>query len=776
MGGSMSRSRFLAEAVAIGIALSLMATGLSWSNVTERLDNVVYDWLLRITPRPPARNIVIVGIDERSLAALGPWPWPRRVHAEMLRRLAAYRPRAVIYDILFVSPDAPSGEDDAFESALATMGRVFAPLVLKVPGENGRSYDEVPPIRALSAAAGLGQADVFADADGVVRQVALALDGSKRWFHIAALAARGAPQADSLLARLPPFAPRPATAPLRRQGDTRIAFGGPPGWRFPTVSFIDVLRGQSAAAFRPGDYVLVGATAASFGDQYSTPVLGNASVMPGVELQASILDTLVHGPVVVDAGPGLKFGLPIVAIILLMLGYWRLGPTAAATLWGGLMLSTLALCAGLLAWGHVWLAPVPTVAALALAQPLWTWRRLEAASNYMLEELTRLSRDPGVLSGLEPSPRLGQDRIERQIALMRDTVARMRSLRRLVATAIQSLPDPTVLVGLNGDIVMANLAAKQLFKPADEISHRDVEQFFSTAGEIPPAFDADTLGSPEQDWRVERTGVDGSIRDIQPVAWLDESGAPIGWIVRFADVTAARLAERRREETLQLLTHDMRAPQASILALVAQHASTLSDQFSERLRHYAERTIALADGFLHLARADSGEFAMAPIDLADVLIEAVDDLWPQSSARGVEVATLGADQEVLVSGERSLLTRVMVNLIGNAVKFSDRGQRVECGLRLMRGPGDPGGTPTEVTCWISDSGPGMTREEVAGLFRRFQRRAAGDGRRVDGVGLGLAFVQSVIVQHGGSVACRSEVGKGSTFEVTLPLLSASQPP
>ena len=265
---------------------------------------------------------------------------------------------------------------------------------------------------------------------------------------------------------------------------------------------------------------------------------------------------------------------------------------------------------------------------------------------------------------------------------MRDTVARMRSLRRLVATAIQSLPDPTVLVGPNGDIVIANLAAQQLFRPADEMSPRDVEQFFSTEGEIPPAFGADTLSSPEQPWRAERTGLDGSIRDIRPVAWLDESGAPIGWIVRFADVTAARLAEQRREETLQLLTHDMRAPQASILALVAQHASTLSGQLSERLRHYAERTIALADGFLHLARADSGEFAMEPLDLADALIEAVDDLWPQSSARGVQIITQGVDREVLVNGERSLLTRALVNIIGNAVKFSDRGQKVECGLRL----------------------------------------------------------------------------------------------
>jgi CHASE2 domain-containing sensor protein/signal transduction histidine kinase len=771
----MSRSRFLVEALVVGLILSVVATGLTWTRVTERLDNVVYDWLLRGAPRAPARDIVMVAIDERSLTALGPLPWPRRLHAEMLHRLSAYRPRAVLYDILFVSPNVVPEEDEALGRAIASAGRVYAPLALAVPGENGRSYDEIAPIPALRSAAGLGHADVYADADGVVRRVALALDGSRRWLHVAALAARGAPAADRLLAQLPTFEARPETSPLRRQGSLRIAFGGPPGERFPTVSFIDVLRGRSATAFRPGDYVLVGATAASTGDQYATPDLGNASVMPGVEVQASVLDTLIHGLAVVDAGPGLKLGLALAAILVLMLGYWRLSPTGAAILCGGLILASLTLCAGLLAWSRVWWPPVPTIAALATAQPLWTWRRLEAASNYMLEELTRLSHDPGVLSGPRPPTRVGADRIEREIALMRHTVARMRGLRRLVATAVQSLPDPTVLVNPAGDIVMSNLAAQQLFKPADEMSRRDVERFFSVAGENPPPFDVGALSSPEQPWRTERTGRDGSIRDIRPVAWRDESGSPIGWIVRFADVTAARLAEQRREETLQLLTHDMRAPQASILALVADNASTLPEELRERLRHYAERTIALADGFLHLAHADSGEYVMAPVDLADALVEAVDDLWPQASAKGVEIVTLGVDQEILVNGDRSLLTRALVNLVGNAVKFSAGGQRVECGLRVTGiGSAGPPDVPARVTCWIRDDGPGMTPEAVAGLFRRFRRKAAaGDERRPDGVGLGLAFVHSVIVQHGGSVACRSEVGKGSTFEVTLPLLSAA---
>lgn len=756
--------------LAIGVALSLFAIVLTVTGATNRFDNVVYDWLLRASPRPASRDIAIVAIDDRSIAALGPWPWPHRVHARMLRELSRGRPRAIIYDVLFLAPGQAAGDDDSLRAALADSGRVFAPLLFRAPGDDGRAYQLVPPVPQLTAAAGLGHADVRPDGDGVVRRIDLALDGERRWLHVAALAARGAPDADRRLAALPPFAPRPDSAPLRRTGALRIAFGGPPGARFPTYSFIDVLEGRAQLSLRPGDYVLVGATAASLSDQYSTPVVGDASVMPGVELQASVLDTLVHGLGAVDAPLAVRLALCLAAIWLLMLAYLRATPRQAVGAWAGMILGVIALSAVLLELGRVWAPPLAAIAALGLAQPLWTFARLDAASRYMFGELSRLSADPGIFTGISPPTRLGQDRIARQIELMTDTVARVRDLRSLVATAVQSLPDPTVLVDLGGEVIMANAAAMTLFAGGGAVTNEGVERFFTTPGSPAPRLNRANLSGHHQPWNAERTGIDGSIRDVRCVAWLDGQGGPIGWILRFGDVTAIRLAERRREETLQLLTHDMRSPQASILALMAQNAASLDRHLRERVSHYAERTIALADGFLHLARADAGGFQLSPVNLADVVIEAVDNLWPLSSARGMRVETLGVDEEVLVNGEKSLLIRSLINLIGNAVKFSPDGSRIECGLRLAGG--DDG--QTAALFWVKDEGPGLTADAMAGLFGRFRHSTPGDGRRVDGVGLGLAFVHSVVKQHGGTVSCRSEPGLGATFEVVLPLLAASE--
>ena len=542
-----------------------------------------------------------------------------------------------------------------------------------------------------------------------------------------------------------------------------IGYGGPPG-HIRAVSFASVLRGEVPASLIRNAYILVGATAQGLGDQYSTPVSGDSGVMSGVEIQANLLDTLLNGRSVHAAPVVARIAVALAAAGLLLWGFLRLKPASAAALWLGLIVGVIISSFVLLAVAHIWLAPFAAVLTLMAAQPLWAWRRLNAVSAYMLEELSRLAKEPGLLARVHPR-QLGQDRLASQIELMEDTVAQVRALRRLVSTAIQNLPDATVLVDLAGRVVLANSAASRLFGPAGAISPADVERCFAGSGEPLPPFDPAALADPGRPWTIERTAADGSIREIRHEAWLDHE-APVGWVVRFSDITALRLAQKRREETLQLLTHDMRAPQASILALIAQNAAAAPGRLMERISHYAHRTIALADGFLHLARADAGGYDLTPIDLADVLVQAVDDLWPQSSTREIVITTAGADTEQMVAGDGALLTRALVNLIGNAIKFSQAGGRIDCSLEMRT---DLDGAAW-VLCKVADHGAGMSSETVSRLFGRFRHRPAEDGRKVDGVGLGLTFVHSVAMGHGGTIVCTSAVGQGSTFTLSLPAL------
>jgi signal transduction histidine kinase len=258
---------------------------------------------------------------------------------------------------------------------------------------------------------------------------------------------------------------------------------------------------------------------------------------------------------------------------------------------------------------------------------------------------------------------------------------------------------------------------------------------------------------------------DGRAFQIQTVFRRDEAGDGAGWIVRLADITPLTAAMRQREQALQLLTHDMRSPQTSILALLATTPG-LPAEVSDRLAAYARRTLALADGFVQLARAEVTQTILEPLDVCDVAVEAVDELWPQCRQRRIEIRQHGCDNPMMVLGDRGVLARALVNLIGNAVKYSPDGSMI-----VVRAATVLDGGRTYVELGIADQGPGLTPEEAALAFRPFQRFDRPGDSAADGAGLGLAFVQAAAARHGGGITCTSTPGEGATFTLRLPELA-----
>lgn len=735
----------------MALAAICLVAGLAVGRVTERADNVIFDTLAALGARPPHPDIVIVAIDNRSLAELGRWPWPRALHGEMLDQLAKARPKAVAYDVLFVEPD-PADADLA--TAVRRAGPLFLPMTFETPGPNGAPYAGSPPVKPLrTAAAGLGQVNVDFDADGVIRRTYLiARDGDRIWPHLMELTRRAAldlpppPAADPLA---------PARAELVRQDPVLIAFAGPPG-HFRTISFVDVLRGETPPGFLNGKLVLVGATADGMGDRYATPLSHRTQIMSGVELQANLLDTQLTGRAIAPLTPPQLAALSLLPITAALAGFLLLRPRANLLLGGLLIVATLAISALLLTQARIWAPPTAALAGLLLVYPLWSWRRLEATSAYMLQELRAFSREPDVLAAISrSSPGLPTDVIDRQVELMHAAIDRARNLRRLVIDALQGLPDATLVVALDGRVLIANREAEALFGGAGvSPAERPVSELIAALAPDTPRTAVD-LGPPTD---LELTLPDGRSFHLRRTGLTEAAGEPIGWIVRFTDITALQAAGRQRERILELLTHDMRSPQVSILTLLGG-AQPLGAETAARIGAYARRTLSLADNFVNLARAEGEAYALEPVDLADVLLDAVDDLWPQSQARRITVAADGCEVEALVEADRSLLTRAFINLIDNAIKYSPEGGRVECRLRI-----DVDG---RVTCTVADGGCGMTQPQLASLFKRFQRARPAD--RVDGVGLGLSFVHAVIQRHGGTIACDSTPGAGTTFTVALPL-------
>lgn len=218
---------------------------------------------------------------------------------------------------------------------------------------------------------------------------------------------------------------------------------------------------------------------------------------------------------------------------------------------------------------------------------------------------------------------------------------------------------------------------------------------------------------------------------------------------------------QHREEALQMLSHDMRAPQASIITLLESEGKSLTPALSARLASYARRTLSLADNFVQLARVNETPFVPEEINLCDLVSEAIDELFPLYAARKIHVFGTGLDTPHYIMAEPGLLIRVLLNLLDNAIKYSPEGSTIECAM-LYEG--------SHVRLSITDQGAGMSAAQVAAIFERFSPVGGQRTTGSSGAGLGLALVKAAVERHNGTIECTSHIGKGSCF--TLRFLAA----
>ena len=161
------------------------------------------------------------------------------------------------------------------------------------------------------------------------------------------------------------------------------------------------------------------------------------------------------------------------------------------------------------------------------------------------------------------------------------------------------------------------------------------------------------------------------------------------------------------------------------------------------------------------------ELAHDEVDLRAVASEAFEMLEELLRGRALDAHLTMADEPVMVVGDAHALERVVMNLMGNAIKFTPDGGQVT--VTVSR-------TPHDALVTVRDTGLGISEEDQQHLFTRFFRASSVTERAIQGTGLGLSIVHSIVTQHGGSVSVESASGAGTTVSVTLPLMVRPCPP
>ena len=204
----------------------------------------------------------------------------------------------------------------------------------------------------------------------------------------------------------------------------------------------------------------------------------------------------------------------------------------------------------------------------------------------------------------------------------------------------------------------------------------------------------------------------------------------------------------------------------------------------ERIERYAQRALTLADDFVQLARAESQTYALEPVSMTELMIDASDEVWPQAHAKRITLQTetrteTAADDGHWICADRSLMTRALVNILNNAVKYSPPDTRITCSLTSLGGVAQhrprrrPRGTQRYRARFATKATgfPRSSRRACSSASGVFTRRSVPE---VGGAGLGMAFVKTVVTRHGGDVEVVSAPGKGTAFTISLPALDEAQ--
>lgn len=746
------------------IALAVLAAVLGSLNGLGRVDQIIYDRVAGLTSRAADPDILIVAIDDASIDTLGRWPWRRAIHAALLDRLQGAR--AVGLDLIFAESDTVNPNDDRLlADSIRRNGRTVLPVVLDRLVNPSSMAAPIPPLAQAAASSGFINARI--DSDGVVREATPATTfAGERRLHLALSMLEVGGQADKAQQLLQKTGP---------DGSILIPYAGSTA-HMRTVSYLSLLRGDVPPDEIRGKYVLVGAWATGLGDAYPTPVSHDLAGMSGVEIIANLLQAARDGIAYQRPAAAWNAVFSALPVLLACLALWRLSPKRALLVSVALIAGILLASWMLLAHANLWFAPTAALIGVALCYPLWSWRSQEAALRYMDNELRRLQREyPPVLNEARAQLTGPNASLESRVGELGRALARVRNLRRFLADGLDGMPDATLVFDQEGRMQFRNQAAVMYFQrlgmrpprvghPATHLLEKTISDD-ATRQRVAEALSGQRPADTTSPWSADLEVRDYAGRDLilkcAPIHTAEGNFA--GTVATLTDISRIRQAERQREETLRFISHDMRAPQSSILALVEMkqeagtqdgHADTLT-----RIATLANRTLHLVDDFVHLTRAESMTISAVELDLGSLLQDGVDEFWASAHKRGIALELRLPLPAAYTRGDQTLLMRALCNLIDNAIKYSPAQTRIECSIDE---------TPGFWRVHVRDQGQGIAEADLARLFEPFSRIGVETRGDVGGAGLGLAFVRTVAERHGGSVEVSSEPGVGSVFTLRLP--------
>jgi PAS domain S-box-containing protein len=708
----------------------------------DGVEHALMDTRFALGKRSVTSDVVVVSIDNPSIKELKQWPWPRRYHGEVIDRLLAAGAGKIALDIDLSSVSNPEDDRLLVESLEKADGRVVLPVFKQrvTPGQNVLVYTE--PMAAMREHTQTAAINVRPDTDSVIRQYARAETWNNTYVPALATQLSGVlPQS------LAPF---------------YIDFSADPG-TIRHLSYADVRRGRFNPIDVRGKTVLIGATAVELGDMFGVP---NYSVIPGVALQALAYDSIISGRMI-ERSPQL---LTLVAALFVAL---FLGPFLVGLSWR----AGLATIGGLIVTAAIGAMILQAHAAVSLdiTPPLIT-----GTSSFLLGLVGRID-----IMDLE---------------IFRRTMAG-KYKRAMMSAVVNDGFDGIVIADTHGRVQLINPAASKLlgWSQDEAIGERVFMVLRTKHHDMYPAAHIEA-GHLESVVLLEPTELELNTRDkgvihaelslnIAALTTSDSkfekrSDVRFVYIYTFRDISArheaavalqeaadqAIAADRSKTQFIANISHELRTPLNAIIGfsdiLVTQIFGPVGN---EKYHEYAQdihasgvHLLGLINDVLALSKMESGKFELDEHDI-DLISEIVLAVKISNGLPGAEQRTLKLelpDGKLMMLGDGQALKQVILNLLGNAMKFTEPGGTITTKLWVDEN--------NHIFFSVTDDGIGIDDENLAHITEPFYQIEGAMQRSHGGTGLGLHIVNRLVRLHGGSMTIDSEIEVGTTIIVSLP--------
>jgi len=340
---------------------------------------------------------------------------------------------------------------------------------------------------------------------------------------------------------------------------------------------------------------------------------------------------------------------------------------------------------------------------------------------------------------------------------LEDGFRALESSRQTLETLLNSMQEPVIAVAEDGRVLWANQRMERLLPSGIRLGEPLVQ-----SARDPEILRAVQAALESRDIVVARAAkiFSGRVFDL--------TAAPMpggGVVAVMHDQTEIERVEKTRRDFIANVSHELRTPLTSIqgyaeTVLDHEKLSDSAREFLEIIRKNAMRMARLTEDLLVLARVESGErsFKLEPATPQELLDESVQTFQEIASSRNIELTVMNTANS-FVSVDRDAIHQVFSNLIDNAMKYGQEGQKIMIGA-CEREDG--------VQFFVRDFGAGIPSEHLPRLFERFYRVDKARSRESGGTGLGLAIAKHVVRAHGGTIKAESELNHGATFYFTLP--------